>query len=1204
VPCVKKIASGDVEAVSDEDIVEILSSDDNEEDEGELSPEDEEHYSYSDEDELEEEEEEEFKQNPDGQRLILDDDDDGDVVEHSKESRWVDELDEAYLTRHERHYHDHNQKSQEIEAAQEDSQEEDVVNIEEDDDVVEEVFDGDDDEDVTGEPQVDEDEEEVSPEELRRQRNEMNRQLRGQMSMSLGMGMGMSGVPRYGQRHPLGPMEPLDLEDDEEDEIAEGVSGDEDTEGVDEYEDSNADEDAVQELIEDGEEYPTGGESFEGEEGTYRDEGEPREIHDDGASSGGESEVESPPAQTPQQPDFSSYLSYQLEENLRHLQSAMPPPQERYASPGDNVVMLLDSDEEEEEETPQDDNEPEDDDAEQGELVYEGDSQDDQEGEYKQDLEDEYDQHNLTAQEGNSWEDGRNRDEPEEIDILGSNIVEADSTIQIVGDGISRDRYAHGVAESRSQESQGQYDQFRAFTSSSSSLGFGEAGSHQSPASDNVRLHLESYPAQETDQDGFGDVVQESVKSGDPQSLVDGVQDEEMLSQPASPAGESEVEQRSQPMKSGDDHNSYDSDVVVDSSDVTDTRDGLSRTDVIMTEIADYQELPLAPEFDTASDTVINREQPEVDLPSAGVIEDETEDYEELQQMSEGDARTNAGTSQVQADQVMTAVPADSGAALIDEAYAATPLKQQEVQPVIGIDDEHGSEVIVTPDAQPESFRTPLLDKLHSIAQEENIDLGSSARSTLSTSIELYSTPTFMSSGFMQSATSVDSIESSIISPTEPGTSSTNRSDLSPDQPRRTRLARMSTMAQTVRDGQAYMDQLAARSSPNSSKSNSSSTADSHSMDSSSSPSLKRGSAGSSHGRTSANMVLLVKEAREFCAGGPSRVGSGLMEEDPARDMTLSEETGGQAVVGQEDRASSAGSQPSTPHKSGVVDLVAELVIQSKVKGHHALRINPSSPGRSPVINSPSRSSSQEPNVISPMVPQYPLSQPPPHPPLGSSSTSVFTFGQGSPSKSIPASPSVGFGFGSSFVTTSKERRTSIGSASSKASPRKGSGLGSLVGHSRLDSEDAIRTTVEPVLPEVAEVEEAAAEDHQDQEMEGAEETVGMVEIENPGQVIEFEADYDRMAGEKASSSLAVGVEEESDNDDESEDEDGGEEISAMTVGSADDKGKREKAGKKGKGKKLAPKVQAKRLKRRELFWQKKQQEKQQQQGQPLPPQE
>ncbi|KAG9061412.1 hypothetical protein KI688_007398 [Linnemannia hyalina] len=1175
----------------DEDVVEILSSDDEEEGGRELSAEDEEHYSYSDEDE--QEEEDEFEQYPDGQHVILDDDDDDIDVGHSKEPRWVDELDKAYHMQHERHHHNRSEDLREIGADQEDSQEEDAVEVEDDDDVVEEEYD--DDEDVTGEHQTDEDEEEVSPEEIRRQRNEMNRQLRGQMGMS--MGMGISNAPRFGQRHPLGPMEPVDLEDDEDDEIAEGVSDQEDPEGMDEYENREPGE-----VIEEGEEYPS-------DEETHRDGAEPRELHDDGASSEGEPEVDISLAQPHQQ---RASLSHHLQENLRHLESVMPP-HERYDSPTDNVVMLLDSDEEEGE-YPQDDSEVEDDDAEQEELEYDGDSQDDQEGEYEQDQKDEYGQPAYTTQDNNTWEDDQGGD-PEKInDVSGSNVAVADSVIQIVGEVINRDEYAHEATEGRmSQESQDPYEQLRTFTSSTSSSGFGESALFQSHVSDNVRLNLD------TDQVGMdGDFVSEVIEAS-------AVQDEEMQSPPASPAEEYEVEQQSRYMDSGDGLGGHDTGVVMEYPRLVDARNDPSLTNVVMTEIPGYQGLPSAPEFESETDADNSQVQFEEDLPSSGIVVDEMEEPEELQQMSEVDSEADAGVSQIQIQikQVSTTtvttstVPADSYVVLTDEPHTDMSLVQQEVQPLTDMEEELESEAFATPHSQLASARTPLLDRLHSIAQEENIDLQSPAQSTSSTSTELFSTPTFIPLGFMQPAQSTDSLRSPATFATPvttfatpdtafdtPTASSTaaeaERSDLSPAQPRKTRLTRMSTMAQTVRDGQAYMDQLAVRSSPSNSKTNSASTADSHDMDSSSSsPSLKRSSTGSSHGRTAANMFLLVKEAREFCAGGPSRVGFGPMDEEPARDTVMNEEVGGQAVMA-EDRVSSAGSQPSTPHKSGVVDLVAELVIQSKVKGHHALRINPSSPGRSPVINaSPSRSSSQEPSVISPMVPQYPLSQPPPS--VGPAS-SVFTFGQGSPSKSVPALPSVGFGFGTTFVMTPKERRTSVGSASSKTSPRKGSGLGSYA--FGLDSEDLSSTAVEPALPGVTEDEEVEEpNDRHDRERKGAAvETLGVFEIESPGQAIETEEEENDsdIAGDEASSSLTVGVEDESDS--EGEDQEGDEKAGAPAgATAAEGKGKK-KARKTSKGKKPAPKVQAKRLKRRELFWQKKQQD--MQQLQQAPPQE
>lgn len=1174
------VASGVVDADSgdDDDVMEILSSDDEEEGERELSAEDEEHYSYSDEDEQEEEEEEEFEQYPDGQHVILDDDDDDDAeVGHSKEPRWVDELDQAYHTRHERHHYNYSEELREIGAAQDDSQDEDAVEIEDDDDIVEEEYD--DDEDITGEHQPDEDEEEVSPEELRRQRNEMNRQLRGQMGMGMGMGMGISNAPRFGQRHPLGPMEPVDLEDDEGDEIAEGVSDEEGPEGMDEYENRESGE-----VIEEGEEYPSDEEPFDSDEEIHRDGAAPRELYDDGASSECEPEVH---ISLPQPHQQRASLSHHLQENLRHLESVIPP-QERYDSPTDNVVTLLDSDEEEEEENPQDDSEAEDDAADREELEYDGDSPDDQEGEYEQGQKDEYDQPAFATQDSSSWEDDQGA-EPEEINgVSGSNVAVADPVIQVVGEVINRDEYAHGAAESCvSQELQDPYGQLPTFTSSISSSGFGESNLFLSQVSNNIRLKLD------TNQDDMdGDVVRGVIEPGAHKSSPNAVQDEEMQSQPASPEEEYEVEQQSRYMDSGDGLNGHDTVAV---------------TDVVMIETSRYQELPSATEFELGTDADISQVQFEEDLPSAGIIVDKMEELEELQQMSEVDSGADASVSQIQIKQVSTStVPADSSVVQIDEPHTDAPLKLQEGQPVTDIEEDHELEAFAIPLSHPASARTPLLDRLHSIAQEENIDLQFPAQSTSSTSTELFSTPTFNPSDFMQPAQSADSpgSPSTFAAPTTTfatpittfatpdAAAEAERSDLSLAQPRRTRLTRMSTIAQTVRDGQAYMDQLAARSSPSNSKSNSASTADSHSTDSSSSsPSLKRGSTGSSHGRTAANMVLLVKEAREFCAGGPSRVGSGPIDEELARDTALNEEVRGQVIVA-EDRVSSAGSQPSTPHKSGVVDLVAELVIQSKVKGHHALRVNPSSPGRSPVINaSLSRSSSQEPSVISPMVPQHPLSQPP----LPMGSTSVFTFGQGSPSKSVPASPSVGFGFGMTFVTTSKERRTSVGSASSKTSPRKGSGLGSYA--FGLDSEDSSVTAVEPALPGVTEDEEVEElKDRHDLEMRSAAvETLSAVEMENPGQAIEMEEEEeqydDDMAGDEASSSLTVGAEDESDSEDEGLE--GDEKAGATTGATGEGKGKK-KARKTNKGKKPAPKVQAKRLKRRELFWQKKQQEMQQ----------
>ena len=582
----KIVASEVVDADSDDDVVEILSSDDEEEGGRELSAEDEEHYSYSDEDE--QEEGQEFEQYPDGQHVILYDDDDDDAdVGHSKEPRWVDELDEAYHTRHERHHHNYSEELREIEAAQEDSQDDDAVEVE-DDDVVEEEYD--DDEDVTGEHQVEEDEEDVSPEELRHQRNEMNRQRRGQMGMN--MGVGISNALRFGKRHPLGPMEPVDLGDGEDDEIVEGVSDEEGPEGMDECDNREPGE-----VIGEGEEYPSDEEPFNGDEEIHRDGATLRELYDDGPSSEGEPEVD---MSLPQPHQQRASLSHHLQENLRHLESAMPP-QERYDSPTGNVVMLLDSDEEEGE-SPQDDSEAEDGDAEREELEYDSDSQHDQEEEYEQDQEDKYDQPVYTTQDDNTWEDDQNAD-PEKInDVPGSHAAVADSVIQSVGEMINRNEYALGAAESLvSQESQDPYEQLRTFTSSTSSSG---STLFQSHVSDNDQLNLD------TDQNDMdGDVVREVIEAGAHRSSPNVVQDEEMQSQPASPAEEYEVEQQSRYTDSGDGLGGYDTVIVTDSPRLVDVRNDPPLTDVVMTETPGYQGLPSAPVFESGTDADISQVQ-------------------------------------------------------------------------------------------------------------------------------------------------------------------------------------------------------------------------------------------------------------------------------------------------------------------------------------------------------------------------------------------------------------------------------------------------------------------------------------------------------------------------------------------------------------------------------------------------------------------
>ncbi|KAF9134311.1 hypothetical protein BGW39_007480 [Mortierella sp. 14UC] len=1170
-------ASEDMRAVSDDDddddVVEILSSDD-EEEARELSEEDEEHYSYSDEDELEEEEE--FEQHTDGQHVILDsDDDDNEDERHPKEPRWVDELDKAHLYERELRRQSLIQASQETEGTPKDSQEEegeeDVVQLE-DDEAVDEY---DDDEAVSRGPQDDEyDDEEypgysVSQEETRRQRNELNRQRRGRMGM--GMGMGMPGTPGHGPRHPLGPSEPLDLEDDEEEDIVEGSASDEDdVEGVDEYDEGEEGDEVV---IEGGEVYSSDEEQIDGDEEAYEDKCEQRAIYDgrvdENALSDAELDLKSPLVQTPQQPVS---LSHHLQENLRHLENVMTP-RERYDSPSDNVVLLLDSDEEEDDdEYPQNENEAAYDDAEREELEYEGGSQDGEGEDDGQELGEEYDQTNSKALD--AWDDNQDANRDEFDDATGSYVAKVDSVVQTSGEDITQDHHVDDVEEGV-QEPQESHEQPHAFASSSCS----EFRMPQGHASDNVRLNFESNSSQEIEQDELGEaVVEESVELGLPQSSSSPLQDEEIYSQPGSPDGEPEAEKLSRSMDSGKNLGSHDTVDLVDSPRFDHAQGTHSPADVVMAETADPQELSSASGFEIGIDAITGQEQPEEGFLSAGVDVDETGDYKELLQMTEVELEVYTEASLAQIEQVVdafatTEFQGNSDLALVNEARARAAidalLKQQESLHLVDITGEQQQALapFEDPVTQPASVRTALLDRLQSIAQEENIDLQSAL-----TFAEPFTTPSFTPSSYMQPSTSAESLASPTTSPDESTPSSdpthtTNAelSDLSPIQPRRTRLTRMSTIAQTVRDGQAFMDQLASKSSPVSSKSNS---ADSHNTDHSSSPSAKRGSTSSLHTRTAANMVLLVKEAREFCAGGPSRVGSGTSAADEETVTEMIEETGaggGQAVVAHEDRVSTTESQPSTPHKSGVVDLVAELVIQSKVKGHHALRVNPASPGRSPAVNAAlSRSSSLEPSVTSPMSingPQYPLSQPPPPSPLASSS--AFTFGQGSPSKSALESPSVGFGFGTSFLTSSKERRISVGStsSSSRTSPRKGSGLG--LDQFGLDAKEEEK--------EVAVEESALVKDREEQVGQDGEMSVSDV------------AGVDKIEGE-----------EDDDEEDDSEAEGDSESIATtseappMATGQSKKKKLRKTTGKPKKPPTAT--VQAKRLRRRELFWQKKQQ--------------
>ncbi|CAO3569688.1 unnamed protein product [Mortierella alpina] len=354
--------------------------------------------------------------------------------------------------------------------------------------------------------------------------------------------------------------------------------------------------------------------------------------------------------------------------------------------------------------------------------------------------------------------------------------------------------------------------------------------------------------------------------------------------------------------------------------------------------------------------------------------------------------------------------------------------------------------------------------------------------------------------------------------------SDTATAPLLPLQPRKTRLARTGTMAQTVREGKAFIEHAEAKQGSLSSKpSQPSSTApltledlagpvgDATAIDEISDPtmaltnmslplpSVRRG-----------ELALLVEEARAFCSGvpTPSRAGSGhasvvspsstasmsafstttdsdLMDlatqsasargMSPSRllgfarrrvsltlspaetDKPMDRSSSGSASEPQHALSSSISSTTSsgssshpqavTPRKVGVVDLAAEKVIQSTVVGSHALRpfINPPSPAGSGLAGS--RSNSQEPSFSAVSPPHSQISP-------------FFTFGQMPLGMTTPAaggstasgtgalgSASVGFGFGSSFVAT-KEKKSrvtspviaaSVKAPSPKSSPTKAS---------------------------------------------------------------------------------------------------------------------------------------------------------------------
>ncbi|KAF9106075.1 hypothetical protein BGX27_009326 [Mortierella sp. AM989] len=389
-----------------------------------------------------------------------------------------------------------------------------------------------------------------------------------------------------------------------------------------------------------------------------------------------------------------------------------------------------------------------------------------------------------------------------------------------------------------------------------------------------------------------------------------------------------------------------------------------------------------------------------------------------------------------------------------------------------------------------------LLERLRAVAQEENITL---IARDVSPNTALDGLPTILlnTAGVQPIPAPENTNTSQSISPVKilDQTSADNdgATDLSSSVPRRTRLARMGTMAQTVRDGKAFIEQVEARTSPNSKNSRwiePSSSATDTIDEIPSSPTLSTtvsvaesaadsSSSVASNVRHRSGVRLLVEEARAFCSGipGPSRTGSNSSAvsvvpvqavSSPTHrplivDTSTQSPTKPQSIGGSPSRSvgyvrrrisfgdgnnpsPSAGAEHQTPASSnlssltttsttshiGVVDLAAENVIQSTVVGNHALRpfINSPSPvGSSGTSQAGSQVNAQEQIATSP---GKPLQAQPVSP--------VFTFGQmppgigGSGSSLSNSNASVGFSFGMSFVTAPREASSGV-SISPKKNP-------------------------------------------------------------------------------------------------------------------------------------------------------------------------
>ncbi|KAF9438926.1 hypothetical protein BGZ76_002925 [Entomortierella beljakovae] len=255
-----------------------------------------------------------------------------------------------------------------------------------------------------------------------------------------------------------------------------------------------------------------------------------------------------------------------------------------------------------------------------------------------------------------------------------------------------------------------------------------------------------------------------------------------------------------------------------------------------------------------------------------------------------------------------------------------------------------------------------------------------------------------------------------------------NITKLSESSPRKARLTRTSTMARTIRDGLAFIEQTDSKSSGSDSKRPTLQTVNTQNISTDGTPLSptvsvsdgvsESGSSTSANARHKNEIWLLVEEARAFCSGlprttpgsssapvpsshsvsptkkpipvdtvAPLPTKSQPVGSSPSKSTSYARrrisfgETHDSASESQDQQTSTFSIiLPSSSARTGVVDLAAENVIQSTLVGNHALRSFISTP--SPVglgshsVPSGSRSNSQEPHPAPLGVPSQPITNP------------------------------------------------------------------------------------------------------------------------------------------------------------------------------------------------------------------------------------